>query len=459
MTVAEARAYCAELEVRPWDDATIDRAIVATTAALLAASPQVTPVRGSPGMWWVGATGFDALGGEPALLQALSQIARAHHPHARVAIADSCVAARAATWARRDIAGDNAACIIPHNGCAAYLQQVPLSLVPMDDEVRAALDALGLRTAGALAALSPADVERRWGDLGLAAWRLSRGDDRRRPVLARPEARRVVTADLPVPTVTVDPVLFLIRAALDRLAAGLVADARTAATIALTLTLDGRAGDGPGGDAAHTITRQTDLTRPAARLAPLMEQCRALLDRFTLDAPIIGVTVAITATAPATGEQGNMLDPTWRDPAAVDAAFARLRTEFGPASVVRPTPRDDHRPERAAAWTDTLDAAPHASAPGAPSRSVPPVLAPAHRLLPAPEPVTVDTTNGHPTVLHWRARRIPLDATRPHHLSGAWWTDAYDRDYWRCTTHTGPALLVFLDHTGAEQWFVQGWQD
>jgi protein ImuB len=448
MTVAEARAYCAELEVRPWDDGVIDRAVIATTAALLAASPQVTPVSGSPGMWWVGATGFDASGGEPALLHALSRIAHTYHPDARVAIADSCVAARAATWARRT----NATGIVPRNGCAAYLAPVPLSLIPMDDEVRAALDALGLRTAGAFAALSPADVERRWGDLGLAAWRLSRGDDRRRPILARPEARRAVTADLPVPTVTVDPVLFLIRAALDRLAAQLVADARTAATIALTLTLDG-----PAGDAAHTITRETQLTRPAARIAPLMEQCRALLDRFTLDAPIVGVTVAITATAPATGEQGNMLDPTWRDPAAVDAAFARLRTEFGGESVVRPIPRDDHRPERTAAWTDTGDAA----ASDAPRRPlpIPRSLLPAHRLLPAPEPVTVDCMNGRPTTLHWRSRRIPLDSTRPHHLSGAWWTDEYDRDYWHCTTHTGPELLVFLDHTRAEQWYVQGWQD
>src|SRR5271168_3345298 len=53
MTVAEARAYCAELEVRPWDDTVIDRAVVEMTATLLAASPQVTPVYGSPGMWWL----------------------------------------------------------------------------------------------------------------------------------------------------------------------------------------------------------------------------------------------------------------------------------------------------------------------------------------------------------------------------------------------------------------------
>jgi nucleotidyltransferase/DNA polymerase involved in DNA repair len=442
MTIAEARAHYAGLEVRTWDDAVIGQAVVTTTAALLAASPQVTPVSGSPGMWWVGTTG-----NEPAFVHALMDIARTHHPDARVAIADSCVAAHAATWARR-----GGACIVPAGGCAAYLAPVPLTLIPMDEEVRAALHALGLRTAGALATLSAADVERRWGDLGLAAWRLAHGDDRRRPILARPEPRRVVTAELPVSTVTVDPVLFLLRAALDRLVTQLVADARTAATIALTLTLDGPADSPP-----HTITRQTHLTRPAARVAPLLEQCRALLERFTLSAPILGVTVAITATAPATGEQGDILTPTWRDPAAVEASLTRLRAELGPSSVVRPVTHDDHRPERTGIWTtgDAPDAPRHR-----PPASQP--LPPAHRLLPAPEPVTVDHTNGRPTVLHWRARRISLDsATRPTHLSGAWWSDEYNRSYWHCpTSATGPEFLIFVDHThDAQQWYVQGWRD
>ncbi|HWZ60461.1 MAG TPA: hypothetical protein VNW46_15885, partial [Gemmatimonadaceae bacterium] len=278
MTVAEARAYCADLEVRPWDDTVINQAVVAMTAKLLTASPQVTPVTGTPGMWWIGATGFDASGGEPALAHALARIAG---PLARIAIADSCVAARAATWSR-----DATPCIVPPGTCAHYLSRVPLALIPMDDEVRAALHALGLRTAGALATLSATDVERRWGDLGLAAWRLSHGDDRRRPILARPETQRTVSADLPVPTVTVEPVLFLIRAALDHLVAQLVADARTAAIIALTLSLDSTPESSP-----RTITRQTQLSRPVARVAPLLEQCRALLDRFTLSAPILGVTV------------------------------------------------------------------------------------------------------------------------------------------------------------------------
>jgi impB/mucB/samB family protein len=434
MTVTEARACCAELEVRPWDDAVIDRAVVTMTAALLAASPQVTPVRGAPGLWWVGATGFD----ETALVHALERIT-----NGRIAIADSCVAARAATWSRT--------CIVPPGACAHYLSRAPLALIPMDEEVRAALLSLGLRTAGALAQLSASDVERRWGELGLAAWRLSRGDDTRRPILARPDVQRSVSVELPVPTVTVEPVLFLIRAALDTLVATLIADARTAAIVTLTLALDG--------PAPHTITRQTQLSRPVARVAPLLEQCRALLDRFVLSAPIVGVTVAITATAPAGGEQGDILAPTWRDPAAVDAALARLHAELGPTSVVRPTMCDDHRPEHAATWTDCTTA----SSPRPPESRVPSPESrcfATQRLLTAPEPVTVEYARNRPVAIHWRSRRLPLDLThRPDRIAGAWWTTPYARDYWRCTS-ANTELLLFADHThDARQWYVQGWYD
>jgi protein ImuB len=449
MTVTEARAYCATLAVHPWDDAadaTINQAVVRATAAFLSASPHVTPVPNAPGTWWIGATGFDAHGGEPTLAHALDQIARTYHADARVAIADSCVAALAATWARSTTA--ESTCIIPAGGCAKYLTRVPLSLIPMDEEVREALYTLGLRTAGALAALPPSDVEHRWGALGLAAWRLARGDDRRRPFLARPEPRRSVSADLPTPTTTIDPVLFLIRAALTRLTTQLTTDARTAATIALTLTLD----DAEPGSPPHTITRQTTLPRPSARLTPLLEQYRTLLDRFTptLTAPILGVTVSITATAPSTSEQGDLLTPTWRDPAALDAALTRLRTTLGPLSVVRPLPNDDHRPEHAGVWTEA-DSAPEFLPNPAPPTSKTPTT-PAHRLLPTPEPVTVDDTNGRPTTLHWRSHHLPLTPTAPNHLSGSWWSPmSYTRTYWPC-----PPLLLFVEH---DQWHVQGWQD
>ncbi len=330
MTVNEARSRCAALRILPWDEVVIADEVRRVTAALLFASPQVTPVSGAPGTWWVGASGFDALGGEGSLARTLRDIARLWHPGARVAIADSCVTARAATWdMRREAQGkvesgrdggassgpaapprgasqspeaaavlrlgqgaesSAAATIVPHGGCAVYLARVPLGLIPMEDDIRETLIALGIRTAGPLAALAAEDVERRWGATGLAAWRLASGDDVRRPVLARLEAARAVSAELSPSVVVTEPILFLVRAALDRLVRELIADGRAAAVVAITLTLDDARGAipgaGGGGTRAHTITREVRLSRPLARVVPLLERCRALLERWELTAPV-----------------------------------------------------------------------------------------------------------------------------------------------------------------------------
>ncbi len=367
MTVTEARSRCESFETLQWDASTVEREVVRATAALLVASPQVTPVAGAPGLWWVGAGGLDGVGGERALVRTLLRVARLWHPRSRVAVADSCVAARAATWADHGSArgsssdssssGGATAFIVPHGGCAAYLAPAPLALIPMDDELRQTLRALGLRTAGAFAALELQDVERRWGAAGMQAWRLARGEDRRRPVLARLDGERAVSAELATSTTTMEPVLFLVRAALDRLVSALVTDGRAAAAVAITLTLDDGRGALPSGGRAHTITRELRPARPLARVAPLFERCRGLLADWPLHAPVSGVTVRIAATAPTSSEQGDLLAPAWRDPAAADAALERLRAELGPDVVVRPVRRDSHVPDRAGAWMELDDGA------------------------------------------------------------------------------------------------------
>jgi nucleotidyltransferase/DNA polymerase involved in DNA repair len=549
MTIAEAKARCAELETRPWDDHAIADAILAATTALLAASPQVTPATGTPGMWWVGATGFDALGGEEQLAHTLLTIAREWHPDARVAIADSCVAARAATWAPVARASGVEATIIPPGGCAHYLTPAPLGLVPMPDELRDALRMLGLTTVGALAALNAGDVEQRWGAEGLVAWRLARGDDPRRPGLVRVEAARSASVELPGAVESAEPILFVLRAQLQRLVQQCVHDGRAAAAVAITLVLDaGRqypieeigselrghvhvpetSDDSvplaavksrkPGaanraqpdttpipqlppptphrtphprpvpsllGVPHRTITREVRPARPLARLEPLFDQCRSLLERWDIPAPVIGVTVSIPATAPLAADQGDLLVPSWRDTAMnAEAVFARLRAVLDPDNrgdvVVHPESRDTHRLEESGAWTPadaiTLASAPlpvvptpvvqtpgvPASAPRASVVEAPPVDAPPPpavlRLLPSPDPVDVELPRGIPAAVWWRNRRIDIvRAHGPERLSGDWWRgDGYARDYWRCTATPDGDVLLYHTEAG---WYLQGWYD
>jgi len=494
MRVSEARARCAALEVLPWDDTIVARAVTEMSALLLEASPQVTPVAGAPGLWWVGASGFDTLGGDRQLAYALLRIARRWHPRPRVSVADSCVAARAATWAGASFerAADDRTlvAIVPAGRDARYLSSVPLALVPMDDELRDALRALGVRTAGELAALTAEDVERRWGATGMSAWRLARGDDPRRPGLLRRDAVPAVDVELPAAVETMEPVLFLVRAALDRLARALASRGRAAAAVAITLTLDtvgpgwGQSGvrvdarkslshaDGMADPHPHTVTREVRPARPTARATTLFERCRALLDGWTLTAPVRAVSVSVPATAPLPGDQGDLLDTTWKDAAALEAALARLRAELGPRVVVRPVATDTHRVEARGAWVEADVGEAGSGKRGADAAPAPPVSHPqlptlAFRLLTPPEPALVELDGETPVALTWRERRLAIaQALGPERLSGDWWRDAYSRDYWRCTTADGE-LLLFRDRTASDPsagsgqggWQVQGWYD
>lgn len=467
MTIAAARGRCATLDVRAWDDVSITREVARTSAAFLSASPQVVPATGMPGTWWIGATGFDAHGGERALAQTLQQMARVWHQGAHVGIADSCVAARAVTWKAdgRSLMVDgrpaDAECIVPPGCDAEYLASLPLTRIPMDAEVREALVALGLDTCGALAALSSNDVERRWGAAGLSAWRLAHGIDPRRPVLAAVTPTREAHAELAMSATSTEPLFFLVRGALERLMADLVRDGRAAAAMSITLTLDDGRGALPSGGMPHTVTREVRVPRALARVAPWFERCRALLETWTLTAPVSAVTVRITTVAPLTAEQGDLLAPAWRDPAAAEAALERLRTALGAHGVVRPVARDAYGVEREGRWeTNVMGDGRRQTVDTTPSTISHQLSTISLRLLESPEPVAVIAApRGDPRAIDWRGRRIPIArAHGPERLSGAWWTDApFARDYWRCESdELEQEFLLYRDRAG---WKLQGWYD
>jgi protein ImuB len=236
------------------------------------------------------------------------------------------------------------------------------------------------------------------------------------------------------------------------------------AALSITLSLDDvrRALPESSLTRAHTVTREVRLPRPVGRPGPLFERCRALLDVWPLSAPAIGVGIAVVTAAPLSGEQGNLLDVTWRDAAAVDAALTRLRAELGPNVVVKPVARDAHAPEHMGSWTERVMVES-----GAPEQSGivsanPAVVArsddPAIRLLESPESVFVVCDDGVPCAMTWRGRRLTIErAIGPERLSGDWWDNGYRRDYWRCESAFGDFVL-YLDRLD-DQWWVQGWFD
>src|SRR5207253_1582543 len=178
--------------------------------------------------------------------------------------------------------------------------------------------------------------------------------------------------------------------------------------------------------------------------------------------------------SPLAGEQGNLLNTSWRDPGAAEAAIERVRAELGPDVVVTPRLRDGYAVERSGSWGEADEHAAgdaRATPFGAGSRAfgvrtpssklhtsngVAPTVDSALRLLEKPEPVDVDR-DSDPRRVFWRGRAIPvLSAVGPERLSGDWWNDGYSRDYWRCESDDERELVLYRDAAG---WWVQGWYD
>jgi len=472
MALAEAQALAAGLVALPWDPERIARAALEVTTALLAASPRVSWENGGhrgtgaqghgEGVWWVDAGG---LGREAKLAQKLVDIAGGlGFGPARAGIADSAVAAYAATFGgtraqahrgtgvRKPGPVPRRPRIVPPGADARYLAPFPVSLLDVDDDFAATLRGLGLTSLGQLAALDADEVEARFGPDGLAAHRLARGLDPRGPTTPRDDALPAVTVEFGGPVATAEPLLFVLKGALGSLGETLHAKGLAAREVTLTLQLD----DG------STAARAVRPARPTSHPDALFDHCRLALETWQLPEPATGLVLSAAVTVPASGEQGDLLAPRWADPAALVAAFERIRGAEGADAVAVPEMRDGHLPADRGAWVpERTDAQTH-------RRTGAPAVTAALRLLSPPAPIHVRL--GRAGLAAFKQEDLWHDVTEwcgPERLTPRWWrhdasTPAGEapgsRDYYTARTADGTLWLLRRDDP-SHAWFVEGWWD
>ncbi|MFQ5747074.1 MAG: hypothetical protein ACE5HF_07640 [Gemmatimonadota bacterium] len=439
------------------------------TVALLAGSPRVAVA--GPGLRRVDAGGWGRRGGEEALAHVLCETARsAGFPDVLVGVADVAVASdaaarlagrpdRACGFARR---GPGTVIVAP-GAARPFLAPLPLGVLPLDDDMREILRALGFLRVGDLAARARSELEARFGPAGLRAHRLACGEDGRVFAPVVQESHPEASLDLDVPVETLEPLLFVLRHLLGRICADLTAADECAARLAIVLTLD----DGKRREAAVTPARATRHERL------LYDLCRAALERAAgadgrLPARIDGIVLRVERLAPAGVRQGELFSGDWRDPLAAAAVLSRLRARLGDAAVEQPAPRSDHRPETRNAWEPVrvhdVSEPPGEPPPRAatrPSDALPGAL----RLLPEPVAVRVRTKAGRPVrIENGEGARGLVAAEGPERLSGDWWRGPYHREYFRVCTSAGELLWLYreprmdADRAG-DRWWLHGWWD
>ncbi|UCF21466.1 MAG: hypothetical protein JSU87_08805, partial [Gemmatimonadota bacterium] len=335
MRAADARARLPGLREWPWTPALYDDVQTELAAALLAASPRVS--RAGFGAFWLDAGGWDRRGGEGAFVEAACAAAlAAGYPEARLGLADTAAAARAATR----LQGRPVHRVAP-GGDARFLAALSLEVLPISEELQELLAALGLTTVGAFAELEAGGVEARLGAEGVQAHRWARGldDGREGPFGGPPPAEWCAEVELPGPVDRLEPLLFILKSCLDHLCGALAVEGLCIPGLELTIETE----EGP-------VQQTVRPARPTRQVAMLLSLCRSELADLRLPGRALALRVEAEDAVAAVAEQADLFEPPRPDPDALAMALARLQGRWGPESVVRPAAVDTHRPEKAGRW-------------------------------------------------------------------------------------------------------------
>ena len=215
-----------------------------------------------------------------------------------------------------------------------FLARLPLAVAAPGPELAAVLHDWGLRTLGDLTALPRDEIVRRFGRAGLDIWQRASGGEPRPLHLVPPAQTFAATLAFENEIETLEPLLFVLRRFVDRLALEL----RAAQLVAAELTLALRLAD----DATHA--RSFRLPEPTAEPGILFRALHTHLESLQTTAAIIGAELRIAPTRPLVRQHG-LFETGLRDPHGFAETLARVSALVNADRVGTPQFEDTHRPD------------------------------------------------------------------------------------------------------------------
>lgn len=324
----------------------------------------------------------------------------------------------------------------------SFLAPLPLAATDASPALLHILHNWGLSTFGDLTALPRDAIIRRFGREGLDLWTRACGGVSRplKPVI--PPQTFCTSLEFEHSVETLEPLLFILRRFLERLALDLTTAHFVAAEIHLTLTLDNE----------KIVPLDLRLPEPTSRTEILFRTLHTKLEALQTESSIAALTLELTPTRPLVRQQG-MFETGLRDPHGFSETLARLSALVGADNVGTPQREATHRP-------DTIKLiAPLAVIPPPSAQPVHALLSPPLRRFRPPLPARIEFADGSPRYL-WTEHVSGeiADRSQGSRSSGDWWQA--DRQ-WRRTewdiklAQGGLYRLLLIDRA----WFLDGEYD
>jgi protein ImuB len=331
LTLPQARALCPKLMARPRDGECERAAQEALLEVAEGFSPRVEDA--GEGIAYLDVDGSERHYPDPSpeveLGRSLMRAAEAAGLPARAGIASSKLAARVAAGQPEPPV------VVPAGEEAAFLAPLPLQRLSPELDIAATLERWGVRSVGDFAKLPPSRVASRLGRLGRELHSTARGIDPRPLIPREPPPLFHEGMSLEWPLVSLEPFLFVGRAALDRLCQRLESRGFACLRLGLELRLE------PDGHQSRSI----DLPAPTRDVKTLLTLVRLDLEARPPGAPVAGFTFLAYPDRPREA-QLSLYGPAALSPDKLATTLARLFALLGPDRVGSPRPVNGHRPER-----------------------------------------------------------------------------------------------------------------
>jgi protein ImuB len=330
-TMASARARCAALRVRVVALEAVREALSRISEALMGFGSTASFELES-NVIWLDVTGCAHLHGSEsdpageATLAARVQVFVEKIGHAcRVAVADGPrVAAAVARWGTR---GAERIVVSPGESKTA-LRALSIGALPLAESSNRWLARLGMRTVGDLQKLPRQSLSTRLGASAATVMALLDGEDSTPLTAYVPPIVPEETATLEYGIELTEALLFVVKGLSDRMALRLAGRAMAATRLELVLGLDRALAPGE----PRSVLNQP-LAAPLAGAPEMLSVLRSRIESFTIEAPILTVTLRVTEMVERGATPLHLFVPEAKASRALPRLVAELEAELGPGRV------------------------------------------------------------------------------------------------------------------------------
>ncbi len=217
------------------------------------------------------------------------------------------------------LANDGSKFLVAPGNEASFLADLPVTLLPVDDEMMERLHLLGLRKLEQVTKLSAGAMFSQFGRVGTFAHHLANGQDTRPVIPQRPGATLQVARQLEPPVADRLVLEGILRQMVDQLVSRLRDQGQAARRIALDITW---------GSGKH-IERQTTLRKLTNDPEQLTQTLYQFLTRSALRSGVSSVEITLSDLSPAVGRQLDLFSHETGQDTRLQDALKNVAARYG----------------------------------------------------------------------------------------------------------------------------------